>query len=221
MLIEFTYLVELGSTLGWNMGLIKCPLTSNISLPCTGLLHNATASDQIICDEPVNHADSDQNSTPDQVDHHDPSQSDDHKFDSDHHTSHSNGNNAMDDESPLPCNSSNKSPDNHHQPCSQATVIPPPITVQSPHHTTLTVLIVVLSLVLCIALLVVVWRCCRAVRDHCGRKKQARYKSVSKFFPFSYGQDSGNGVAIPEYGLPKNSAAEREILLNDSDEDEL
>ena len=62
---------------------------------------------------------------------------------------------------------------------------------------------------------------CVAVRERCIRKKQARYKSVSKFFPFSYGQDASNGVAIPEYGLPKTGAAEREILLNDSDEDEL
>ncbi len=59
------------------------------------------------------------------------------------------------------------------------------------------------------------------MRERCIRRKQARYKSVSKFFPFTYGQDTSNGVAIPEYGLPKNRAAEREILLNDSDEDEL
>ena len=59
------------------------------------------------------------------------------------------------------------------------------------------------------------------MRERCIRKKQARYKSVSKFFPFSYGQDASSGVAIPEYGLPKTGAAEREILLNDSDEDEL
>lgn len=104
---------------------------------------------------------------------------------------------------------------------SEATNAPPVITVQTPHGNTLTILIVLLSLVLCVALLIVLWRVCVAVRERCIRKKQARYKSVSKFFPFSYGQDASNGVAIPEYGLPKTGAAEREILLNDSDEDEL
>ena len=96
------------------------------------------------------------------------------------------------------------------------------ITVHAPHGSTLMLLIVLLSVVLCVALLVGAWRLCVATRNGCGRKKQARYKSVSKFFPFSYGHaDAGNSVAIPEYGLPKNRAAEREILLNDSDEDEL
>jgi hypothetical protein len=95
------------------------------------------------------------------------------------------------------------------------------ITVHAPHGNALTILIVLLSLVLCVALLIVLWRVCVAVKERCIRRKQARYKSVSKFFPFTYGQDTSNGVAILEYGLPKNRAAEREILLNDSDEDEL
>ena len=51
---------------------------------------------------------------------------------------------------------------------------------------------------------------------------------MSKFFPFSYGEQldadggsDGVSVAIPEYGLPKSGRAEREMLLNDSDEDEI
>ena len=49
---------------------------------------------------------------------------------------------------------------------------------------------------------------------------------MSKFFPFSYGQQldsgtNGGGIAIPEYGLPKSGRAEREMLLNESDEDEI
>ena len=73
-----------------------------------------------------------------------------------------------------------------------------------------------------VALLIVLWRVGSFIRNRCcAKKRQAKYKSVSKFFPFSYGQDSAEGVAIPEYGLPKGRAAEREVLLNDSDEDEL
>ena len=67
--------------------------------------------------------------------------------------------------------------------------------------------------------------CCSATRR---RRQRARYKSVSKFFPFSYGEQldadggsDGVSVAIPEYGLPKSGRAEREMLLNDSDEDEI
>ena len=59
------------------------------------------------------------------------------------------------------------------------------------------------------------------------KRRRARYKSVSKFFPFSYGQQldgSEQGVvsvAMPEYGLPKSGQAEKEMLLKDSDEDEI
>ena len=146
---------------------------------------------------------------------------------SDHTTNGGGGNEAK----PSPPCKSNSSIGGHKElndptPCSQSTNAPPSIIVHaSTHGSMLTVLIVLLSLVLFVVLLVVAWRLCGVVRDHCRSKKQARYKSVSKFFPFSYGQNStngyGNGIAIPEYGLPKNSAAEREILLNDSDEDEL
>ena len=132
--------------------------------------------------------------------------------------------NNDDSNTPPPCksNSSTKSHDQpSHAPCPKPDGDPPIITIHAPHGNTLTILIVLLSLVLFVALLIVAWRVCVATRERCARKKQARYKSVSKFFPFSYGQDSSTGVAIPEYGLPKTRAAEREILLNDSDEDEL
>lgn len=69
---------------------------------------------------------------------------------------------------------------------------------------------------------VIVFMC--NLRSANGRnRRRARYKSVSKFFPFSYGlqTDSNSGVAIPEYGLPKAGQAERETLLNESDEDEI
>ena len=75
--------------------------------------------------------------------------------------------------------------------------------------------------------LVFVFNVCRTTRS---RTRRARYKSVSKFFPFSYGDgeqledergSEGVSVAIPEYGLPKSGRAEREMLLNESDEDEI
>lgn len=167
-----------------------------------GLLHGVTLDNDEIC--------------PDQADHSDPSDTPQHNTDPEH-GDHSNT---------PPCQKSNSSTTKSQglplPPCSAlSTNAPPAITIHTPHSNTLTILIVLLSLVLCVALLIVMWRVCAAVRERCARKKQARYKSVSKFFPFSYGQDSSNGVAIPEYGLPKNRAAEREILLNDSDEDEL
>ena len=74
--------------------------------------------------------------------------------------------------------------------------------------------------------LVFAWNLCCAT--HRRKHRRARYKSVSKFFPFSYGEQldhdgggEGVSVAIPEYGLPKNGRAEQEMLLNESDEDEI
>ena len=172
-----------------------------------GLLHSPTLDTDEICPNQ------------DQTDHSDPSDTPQHGTDPGEHSDHSN-----------PCQKSNtststsKSHDLPLPPCpalSEATNAPPVITVHTPHGNALTILIALLSLVLCVALLIVLWKVCVAVRERCIRKKQARYKSVSKFFPFSYGQDASSGVAIPEYGLPKTGAAEREILLNDSDEDEL
>ena len=182
-----------------------------------GLLHKAAAaSDDVICGEPLH---SDQHPSPlsphpppppasGQLPGQDNSASNENTEKNSEHTTV--------DESPPPCKADPITCPPH------STVAPPSVTIHSPHSRTLTILIVVLSLVLFVVLLVVAWRLCSIARNHCGTKKQARYKSVSKFFPFSYGQDTAsNGVAIPEYGLPKNSAAEREILLNDSDEDEL
>ena len=176
-------------------------------------------SDEKICGEPAHHNQAtDTPNHPDQVDHNDPSDTTQYKTDLEHGV-----NNEDSTTTPCKSNSSTKSHDQPlHAPCPVLTIPPPPtITIHTPHSNTLTILIVLLSLVLFVALLIVLWRVCAAVRERCARKKQARYKSVSKFFPFSYGQESGSGVAIPEYGLPKNRAAEREILLNDSDEDEL
>lgn len=43
---------------------------------------------------------------------------------------------------------------------------------------------------------------------------------MSKFFPFSYGEEEEEEqVAIPELGLPKSRPAERERLLNESDDE--
>jgi len=81
-------------------------------------------------------------------------------------------------------------------------------------------LIVAASIVLLGVITVFTWRLCSAPH---GAKRRAKYKSVSKFIPFSYGQqqDSNGGIAIPELGLPKSRQAEREMLLNESDEDEI
>jgi hypothetical protein len=94
------------------------------------------------------------------------------------------------------------------------------------HHFGYTVLMCGAGAALLLAILVFAWNlCCSGTRR---RRQRARYKSVSKFFPFSYGEQldgdggsDGVGVAIPEYGLPKNGRAEREMLLNESDEDEI
>lgn len=89
------------------------------------------------------------------------------------------------------------------------------------HHIGYVIFTVTASIVLLCALMAFIWN----VRSANGRnRRRAKYKSVSKFFPFSYGQQvdgSSNSVAIPEYGLPKTGQAERETLLNESDEDEI
>ena len=79
-------------------------------------------------------------------------------------------------------------------------------------------LILVASLALVVVVMVFAWKSgvCRS-----GNRRRAKYKSVSKFFPFSYSQGEASQVAMPELGLPKALPAEREMLLNDSDEDEL
>ncbi len=52
-----------------------------------------------------------------------------------------------------------------------------------------------------------------------GREK-GKYKLVSKYFPVALGR-GGSGMSIPEMGMPKDGLAEREKLLDESDEDEL
>lgn len=86
------------------------------------------------------------------------------------------------------------------------------------HRQGLTVLLVLLGLVLVgfiVLLLVKVlsnWRT-RRPRNH-------KYKSVSRYFPFSY-EKQATEVVIPAVGIPKTGATERQVLLNESDEDEL
>ena len=86
------------------------------------------------------------------------------------------------------------------------------------HRQGLTVLLVLLGLVLVgfvVLLLVKVlsnWRT--------GRPRHQKYKSVSRYFPFSY-EKQATEVVIPSVGMPKTGAAERQVLLNESDEDEL
>ena len=95
---------------------------------------------------------------------------------------------------------------------------PTVITVLLSNHPGYIALILVASLALVVVIAVFSWKSglCRR-----GNRKKARYKSVSKFFPFSYSQGEGSQVAMPELGLPKAMPAEREMLLNESDEDEL
>lgn len=52
------------------------------------------------------------------------------------------------------------------------------------------------------------------------RPRNQKYKSVSRYFPFSY-EKQATEVVIPAVGMPKTGAAERQVLLNASDEDEL
>lgn len=119
-----------------------------------------------------------------------------------------------------PCAS--QSPDGDHNDSSfvcdenQPTV---KVVLLQKHHKALTALLIFLALILAAALLLLFCKICCAWRK--GRSRPAKYKSVSKFFPFSYGKDSSNTVIIPELGMPKSAAAERETLLNESDEDEL
>ena len=90
------------------------------------------------------------------------------------------------------------------------------------HHIGYSILIATACIVLVIIIAV---STCNICSERNRRRRHAKYKSVSKFFPFSYGQhldrDGSDGVAIPEYGLPKAGQAEREVLLNESDEDEI
>lgn len=87
------------------------------------------------------------------------------------------------------------------------------------HQTGLTVLIVLLGVVLLGFVLLLAFKVVAAYRRRRGHKNQ-RYKSVSRYFPFSYEKQAVE-VVIPALGVPKSGLAERQVLLNDSDEDEL
>ena len=93
------------------------------------------------------------------------------------------------------------------------------------HHTGYVILVAISAVILITILIVFSWRLCSAPIL---RKRRTKYKSVSKFIPLSYSQpnhdgrgEGGGGIAIPEFGLPKSGEAEREMLLNESDEDEI
>ncbi len=71
--------------------------------------------------------------------------------------------------------------------------------------------------ILLLAILLVLWRL--YVSCSFGRREKGKYKHVSKYFPVSVGR--GEGMVIPEMGIPKDGFSEREKLLDESDEDEL
>ena len=112
--------------------------------------------------------------------------------------------------------------------CSPSSPLPPThmvVVIVDSHHPILIVLIVFTTLAL-VAMLGLLWwklcgcRCCKG-----RRKRKARYKQVSKFFPSSYWQEGrvgeSVGVALPEFGVPKPMPAERELMLSNSDEDSI
>lgn len=87
------------------------------------------------------------------------------------------------------------------------------------YNSWLVFLLVAAVLIVLLAMTFVTWKLCGILVKR--RRKRTRYKSVSKFFPFSYGREDKEVVTIPEMGPPKGMSAEREKLLNESDEDEL
>ncbi len=72
--------------------------------------------------------------------------------------------------------------------------------------------------ILLLAILIVLWRL--YVSCSFRKRDKGKYKSVSKYFPVSMGR-GGDGMVIPEMGIPKDGFSEREKLLDESDEDEL
>lgn len=86
------------------------------------------------------------------------------------------------------------------------------------HQKGLTALLVLLGVVLLGFVLLLAFKVLstwsrRPPRNH-------KYKSVSRYFPFSYDKQATE-VIMPAVGMPKTGAAERQVLLNESDEDEL
>ena len=93
-------------------------------------------------------------------------------------------------------------------------------------HLFLLLLILLLSAVVVGLVLVTTWIfCCREGR--CCRRRSNRdrgkYKPVGKFFVPLFGGPDGKivSIAIPEMGVPNAMPSEREILLVESDEDEV
>ncbi len=121
---------------------------------------------------------------------------------------------------PQPCKSSpdsetsNSSSSNQPSKCSVNSVH---ITLRQ-HSTGLVVLAVLLCGVLMGCIVLLLLKGVYSLRQR--RTKHHRYKSVSRYFPFTYGKQTTD-VIIPELGPPKSGLAERETLLNESDEDEL
>lgn len=87
------------------------------------------------------------------------------------------------------------------------------------HQTGLTVLIALLAVVLLAFLILLVYKLMLSWRRR--RPRNQRYKTVSRYFPFSY-EKQATEVIIPEVGVPRGGGgAERQVLLDASDEDEL
>lgn len=86
------------------------------------------------------------------------------------------------------------------------------------HQKGLMVLTVLLGIILFCFFTFLVFKALLAWRRR--KPKNQRYKSVSRYFPFSY-EKQATEVVIPEVGMPREGHAERQVLLNESDEDEL
>lgn len=116
-----------------------------------------------------------------------------------------------------PCSNRSGSPSpqspGHRSGCVQLTV-----RVKTLQQHGLTVLIALLGVVLLGFTVLLLFKAASVW----GRKRprNQRYKTVSRYFPFSYEKQVAE-VVIPEVGMPKSGSAERQVLLNASDEDEL
>lgn len=120
---------------------------------------------------------------------------------------------------PCPPRSSNKSrsveemqlcDDQHHQVVSSF----------QRHSRSLLILSVLLGIVLLGFFVLLLWKAA-VMWSRSRPRKHEKYKSVSRYFPFSYKKDSNVNVALPELGMPKGMGAERQVLLEDSEDDEL
>lgn len=102
---------------------------------------------------------------------------------------------------PLPQTESTKLCRNRTEGDSDSIICSPTVVaVLVSNHSGYIALILVASLALVLVIAVFLWKggVCRS-----GARKKARYKSVSKFFPFSYGQGRGARWPCPNWGYPK------------------